>query len=111
MTKPRWHILHDGDVLTLARRIPARFDLHVSTHLPKGSKLRIAQQIRQDVWRALRDLRGFAPVVRVADCADGLEVTAGGQVAGVVPRTQAESRISEVLEDAGNRARWMRWAA
>ena len=111
MTQPRWHILRDGNALTLARRLPVRFDLAARTHLPKGAKLRIAQQVRQDVWRALRDLRGFAPVVRVADCAEGLEVTAGGQVDGRFARAVAEHQIAEVLENPAHRARWTRWAA
>jgi len=111
MTRKTWHILREDDALTMARTLPVRFDLGVTTHLPGGDRLRIAQQVRQDVWRALRDLRGFAPVVRVADCAGGLEVTAGGQVNGAIPRKSAEARIAEVLENPSNRARWQRWAS
>ncbi|MEO3415618.1 hypothetical protein AAFO92_13255 [Roseovarius sp. CAU 1744] len=110
MPRNRWHILRDGDVLTLARRLPVRFDLAVSTTLQGGSRLRIARQVRQDVWRALSNLRGFAPAVRVTRIASGLEVTAGGQVAGRFPREQAEARIDAVLNDPANRARWIRWA-
>ncbi len=106
----RCHILRDGNALTLARRVPVRFDLSASTRLPMGSRRKVAQQVRQDVWRALQDLRGFAPVVRVERTAEGLDVTAGGQVAGRFPRAQAEARIEAVLSDPENRARWMRWA-
>jgi len=107
----RWHILREGDVLILARRVPVRFDLSVSTRLPQGSRLRVAQQVRQDVWRGLQNLRGFAPVVRVERCDDGLNVTAGGQVEGVFSRAIAEAKIAEILENPANRARWVRWAA
>jgi hypothetical protein len=110
MSRVRWHIERDGDVLTLARRLPVRFDLRVSTRLPQGARLRLAQQIRQDVWRALQNLRGFAPVVRVERCEGELEVTAGGQVEGAFSRAAAEAKIAEVLQDPANRARWTRWA-
>jgi hypothetical protein len=111
MTRKTWHILEEDGALIMARRVPVRFDLGVTTHLPGGDRLRLAQQVRQDVWRALRDLRGFAPAVRVTDYAGGLEVMAGGQVDGVIPRKTAEARIAEVLENPSNRARWQRWAS
>ncbi|WP_306115386.1 MULTISPECIES: hypothetical protein [unclassified Roseovarius] len=110
MSRDRWHILRDGDVLTLARRLPVRFDVSASTRLPDGSRGRVARQVRQDIWRALRGLRGFAPVVRVTRTSEGLEVTAGGQAAGRFPRAHAEAQIAAVLQDPENRARWMRWA-
>lgn len=110
MGKPRWHILTEDGALTMARRVPVRFDLRVSTQLEGGDKLRLARQVRQDVWRALRDLRGFAPAVRVEDCGEGVQITAGGQVDGRCPHAAARSRIGAVLEDPGNRARWVRWA-
>lgn len=108
MTRNQWHIEREGDVLTLARRLPARFDLSVSTRLPQGSRLRVARQVRQDVWRALQNLRGFAPVVRVERCEGGLEVTAGGQVDGPFSKAHAEAKIADVLENPANRARWVR---
>ncbi len=110
MSKTRWHIIRDGAELTLARRLPPRFDLSVSTRLPDAGRLRVAQQIRQDVWRALRGLRGFAPVVRVARRDGRLEVTAGGQVDGRFARAAAMECLSGVLEDPRNRARWVAWA-
>jgi len=111
MSTLRWHIERNDAILTLSRRIPVQFDLAVDTVLPAGKRLKLAQQVRQDMWRALQDLRGFSPAVRVEACGDGLKVTAGGQVDGVFPRAQSESRIAEVLECPKNRARWMRWAS
>ncbi len=110
MTHPKWHILRDGDMLTLTRRIPARFDLCVQTTLLNASRLRIAQQIRQDMWRALQRLRGFSPAVQVVRRPEGLVIIAGGQVDGRFPRQQVEAQLAEVLNDPANRARWMRWA-
>ncbi|MCA0938342.1 hypothetical protein LCM08_23785 [Salipiger pacificus] len=107
-----WHMVREGGAVTLARRSPARFDLKVETLLPPvGRPERLAHQVRQDMWRALRDLRGFAPVVRVQPCAGGVTVEAGGEVAGALPRKAVELRIAEVLEDRANRARWVTWAA
>ncbi|MFD1508383.1 hypothetical protein [Lacimonas salitolerans] len=106
----RWHVERGQDVLTLSRCRPARFDLAVEAVLPVMEPLRLAHQIRQDMWRALRDLRGFAPAVRVARSGDVLHVTAGGAVAGPVPRAQAEAAIRAVLDNPANRARWQGYA-
>ena len=111
MPRTRWHILRDENVLTLARRLPVRFDLSAQTVLPDGARLKVAHQVRQDMWRALQGLKGFSPVVQVARTAAGLEVTAGGQVSGPVPRAHAEAQIADLLENPKNRARWSRWAA
>lgn len=111
MSRNRWHILREEGTLTLARRLPVRFDLQVRTVLPVARKLRLAHQVRQDMWRALRDQRGFAPVVRVAEENGVLVVTAGGQVDGAFARAEAEARIAHVLYNPENRRRWIRWAA
>ena len=108
MSRNRWHMVEEeGGALTLARRLPARFDLAVETVLPgTAGRRRVAHRVRQDIWRALRGLRGFAPAVRVVRGAGGLCVRAGGEVEGRFDRVQAEARIAEVLEDKANRARW-----
>jgi hypothetical protein len=112
MRKDGWQVQRDGDALVLARRWPVRWDLSVVRLLPEmGSRARLARQVLQDMWRALRDLRGFQPAVRVLRVAGGWQVTAGGQVDGPVPRAHAEARIAEVLDCANCRARWARWAA
>ena len=111
MARDNWHILQEDGALTVARRVPVRFDLSVETHLQAHGRLRIAHQVRQDMWRALKGLRGFAPAVRVEACDGALRVIAGGQVDGAVPKAQAEARIAQVLENPANRARWQRWAS
>ncbi|MDE4061230.1 MAG: hypothetical protein P1U91_03440 [Pseudophaeobacter sp. bin_em_oilr2.035] len=105
-----WHILREEGALTLCRQRPPRFDVAVAADLPKADPLRLAHQIRQDMWRALRDVRGFSPVVRVAQTAEGVRVTAGGRVLGLVSPVLAE-RIEAVLEKPANRGRWLRHAA
>lgn len=106
---PGWNILREEGALTLCRQSPPRFDVAAATDLPKADPLRLAHQIRQDVWRALQNVRGFSPVVRVVRSADGLRVTAGGRVLGPVSAVLAE-RVDAVLADPKNRRRWLRHA-
>lgn len=106
MGRDRWHVIEEDGALTLARRLPVRFDLAAETVLPgESGRRRLAHLVRQDLWRALRHLRGFAPAVRVRRVAAGLHVVAGGAVAGrVPPGTQA--RVESLLDDPRRRARW-----
>lgn len=108
----RWHIRTRADgAVILARRWPIRQDVGAETHLPGGDKLRLAHQIRQDVWRALQKVRGFSPIIIVADCMNGRHIWAGGQLdpACSAPANLA-LRLHEVLDDPERRARWVRWA-
>ena len=104
-----WHILEEAGGVTLCRHMPPRFDVSGVTDLPHGRPKRLAHQIRQDLWRALKDLRGFSPVVRLEPTATGWAVTAGGRVMGRI-RPQVETRIDAVLNDGTKRARWVRYA-
>ncbi|KPA22105.1 hypothetical protein shim_15520 [Shimia sp. SK013] len=110
MSKARWHIARDGDTLTLSRMASARFDVSARTVLPDGGRLAVAHQVRQDMWRALQGLRGFAPAVEVRREGGALHVRAGGQVAGAVAKTQVEDTIQGVLDCPKRRARWVRHA-
>lgn len=113
-----WHVLRDGPVLLLARRLPARFDLSAAAVLRDEAATvgrgRLAHQVRQDVWRCLRGLRGFCPVVRVERRAGALHLTAGGAVRGMVlaraARLRAEALLADLLDCPRNRARWLRHA-
>lgn len=109
MPRDHWHIEVEGDRLTLARNARARFDVAVGVVLPMAGRRFVAQQVRQDIWRALQNLRGFSPVVEVLRLDDRLVVKAGGQVDGRnFPKTWAEGVLSTVLENAANQARWVR---
>lgn len=103
-----WHILRDGEVLTLCRAHPVRFDVEASSVFPKLHRLRLAHQIRQDMWRALQRLRGFSPVVQVSPAAEGLIVRAGGQTPH--PSAAINERIADLLAAPKTRARWIRFA-
>ncbi|MCV6585187.1 MAG: hypothetical protein OIF47_06605 [Marinibacterium sp.] len=106
-----WHILRDGAVVTLARQMPARLEIEAQTDLPGGpvDPVKLAHQIRQDLWRALQRLRGYSPVVRIELFDDRIHVRAGGRALTPVPSDVA-LRIARVLDDPKNRARWMRFA-
>ena len=110
MSRPRWHILRDGDALTLARHVPARFDFVVRTTLGPGNPLRLAHQIRQDLWRALQSMRGFSPVVELRPTEAGWDVRVGGRASGQVSAAHLRT-ARDVLENDRFRARWMRNAA
>lgn len=108
MARERWHILREEGALTLARHLPPRFDLAAEADFPPARKGRLAQQIRQDLWRCLRQLRGFCPVVRVEEDGAHLKVRAGGAVlARSFPKAEAEARIAALLADPAHRARWL----
>lgn len=106
MARSGWHILKDDAGLTLCRHLPPRFDFVVRTVLPGGQALRLAHQIRQDLWRALQTLRGFSPVVRLEWIAECWHVMAGGRVLAPVTAT-VSARAQAVLNDPGNRVRWL----
>ncbi len=110
MSKARWHITRDGDTLTLSRQAVARFDVSASTELHDGARAAVAHQLRQDMWRALQGLRGFAPAVQVRREGGALHVTAGGQVDGPVAKAHVEAIIQDVLDEPARRERWVRHA-
>lgn len=109
MTK-LWHITRDDDRLTLSRHPAPRFDLSAEASLPLLRRLPLAQMVRQDMWRRLRGLRGFSPVVEVTRTPDGLRLRAGGTVAGRFPKPHAEAQIASLLHDPAYRARWQNCA-
>lgn len=109
MSNRGWHILCEEGGLTLSRLHPPRFDLRAETALPGGAALRLAHQIRQDLWRRLQNLRGFAPVVRLTPQGAGWRVEAGGAALGSVSERHV-MRLAELLEDRTCRARWLRCA-
>ncbi len=105
-----WYVTRTADAYTLSRHWPARFDLSAHTTLPPLHAGRLARQIRQDMWRDLRDLRGFSPVVEITVQGGVMQVRAGGRLmAGRAP-ADAPARLDALLNDPARRARWCRWA-
>ena len=111
MARNDWHILRDDTCLTLARQLPVRFDVSAETLLPDGSRLRLARQVRQDMWRRLRDQRGFSPVVEVTREEGRCHVRAGGRIAGRFAKARLEAELATLLADPQTRARWSSHAA
>lgn len=112
MSRDGWHIARADGRLILSRRPGARAagpGLWAETRLPGNLRLTVlAHEIRKDVWRALRGLRGFSPVVEIQPCVDraALSVRAGGVMASPPPAL-LHARLTAVLEDTARRARWI----
>jgi hypothetical protein len=109
VTRRGWIEMEDGPTLTVARDAPVIWDVEAGAALPEMGRRRLAHAVRQDLWRTLRDLRGFRPAVAVTRGPKGLCVRAGGAVAGRVPAGTRE-RIGGLLEDPVRRAAWLRFA-
>lgn len=110
MARTSWHILREEHAVTVARHLPVRLDLCVRARIEAPGRLSLtslAQQIRQDVWRALQMLRGFSPVVRLCQTGATVDVEAGGRLCAPGAAGGAADKIAEVLDSADNRRRWL----
>lgn len=104
-----WYVQRDGGRYVLARHWPPRFDVCAVSVFPPVRAGRLAQQIRQDLWRILKGLRGFSPVVQIDASDEGCKVHAGGRLVGNAPK-EIESHIRNLLDSPTHRARWLSWA-
>lgn len=105
-----WYVTRTPESYVLSRHWPAQFDLKASTRLPRLNPSRLARQIRQDLWRELKGLRGFSPVIQVVTENSGMTIHAGGQLrAGPAPK-DTRQKIQALLDDPARRARWSIWA-
>ena len=114
MAKRNWHIIRDDAGVTIARHLPARFDLLGEAQLRLTrpvSRARVAHQVRQDMWRALQTLRGFSPVVQVSQAGGALTIRAGGRLNAPIGRDAAQEALAEVLASPANRQRWIAHAS
>lgn len=106
-----WFESRSADRFVLARHWPARLDISAEAAFPRLGRARLARQIRQDLWRVLKDLRGFSPVIIIDATEPGLIVKAGGRVQTrrATPQDTAQL-IAALLNDPAHRMRWSRWA-
>ena len=112
----RWTLAHSGETTLLHRTgHPVHWSLAVARTLAgslrRNHRIRLAHQIRQDIWRACRDVRGFLPLVEVSTSGTETVIRAGGSLmtrSGHVPTL--ETRIARVLDCADNIARWQKHA-
>lgn len=108
MAKARWHIVKDGQGgVTVSRKLPARFDFAVEATVPACNAVLLAQQVRQDMWRALQGLRGFLPVVEIVKDGNQCRIRAGGSVNGPLPLVHVQGLLLQILHDPARRARWI----
>ena len=106
-----WFEIYDGPCFTLARRLPARFDISREISMPLMSAPRLARQIRQDIWRKLQSIRGFLPVVEITDRGAHLHIRAGGELPCPAPFERSGEWIFDVLSNRDNQRRWAAFAA
>ncbi len=111
-------VIQSSDTAVLLHRKGAalRWDIKgmALLHLP-GQKMtpdrvrrRVAQQIRQDLWRMLQGLRGFSPMVEVTGDVGHLRVVAGGSVQPSRPLPGLWSqKITTMLETEALQKRWI----
>jgi hypothetical protein len=111
MKKP-WHLKRDAGRSILYRQPPPRFDISAEVFLICScsvSQGRLAHQVRQDLWRALQNQRGFCPVVEVEQAGTTLRIRAGGRLPAPIAPNMSD-RILAVLEDPQKQMRWIRHA-
>ena len=106
-----WFEIYDGPCFTVARRLPARFDISRELLMPLMSAPRLAHQIRQDMWRKLQSIRGFLPVVEITHRGAHLHIRAGGELACPAPFERSGEWIFDVLSNRDNQRRWAAFAA
>lgn len=105
----RWHVQREEGRLVLSRRLPARFDVVAETTVPFViHPLRLAHQVRQDLWRALKSVRGFVPVVEIGGQSKNLALRAGGTLLSPCNLHLLSGTIYNLLENAAFRSRWVR---
>jgi hypothetical protein len=94
--------------------VPDRWDVSIDRRwaVPGAiSRRRYASQVRQDLWRAARGLRGFVPRVLVGSDGEDILITGGGVlVTGHMPPGLPE-RLAAILDNPNNRRRWGRHAS
>lgn len=114
----RWAVM--GETVWLFPRVLADMESSPQTGLiaqwpvrverPQGFGFWLATAIRQDVWRALRTVRGLRPVIRVAPLGAAIDVTAGGLLLPDTPAGGTVQKLERVFTQDRIR-RWTRWAA
>ena len=114
----RWVIHDDGlSALLCPARGAVRWDIRVRRTIPGHAptaqiRARLACQIRQDLWRAVRHVRGFVPLVAVSDNSGVLVLEGGGRLdTASGHRPSLSTALGRVLDDPRNTTRWTAWAA
>lgn len=105
-----WFVSRGDGWLVHARHWPPRFDCAARGDFPAARAGRLARAVRQDLWRVMRGLRGFSPVVLISQTGEGLSICAGGRVMGGHRYDGLEADIGALLSAPRHRDRWLSWA-
>jgi len=103
-----WIIEQSDESVLVTRRKPVRWDIEARAEFPRCHGLRLAHQIRQDMWRELKRIKGFCPAVEVT-FGDTFQVRAGGRVARYV-HPNASRWVEDLLTSDIHRRRWLAYA-
>lgn len=103
MTDRGRYPVKDDDRVPLARRLTACFDAGQTNAWLPSRLVPHLHSICQDIWRALRDLCGFAPAVDAHVVPLDVHVKVGRQVAGCIAIKTVDDRLRATLEDAARR--------
>lgn len=106
----RWqNIETEAGLLHCRLGVPDRWDVAVERCWGLDapvSRRRMAQQIRQDTWRAVQRVRGFVPRVLVALDDMHLKIKSGCTMVTGLTAPGLTDRIEDILDNPDNRRRW-----
>ncbi|KMW56109.1 hypothetical protein AIOL_001061 [Candidatus Rhodobacter oscarellae] len=103
-----WIVEQSETRVLVTRRKPVRWDVSARAEFPPCKALRLAHQIRQDMWRELQKIKGFCPAVEV-ELGEVFQVRAGGRVARHV-HPLASEWVEDLLNSNTHRRRWLAYA-
>ena len=103
-----WLIDQSDTHVLVTRRKPVRWDVEASVSFSPCHPLRLAHQVRQDLWRELQKIKGFCPAVEI-ELGDTFTIRAGGRILRHVP-PGTNDRILALLNNGINRRRWLAYA-
>ena len=106
-----WVMQKTSGTFLICRRIPISFCFCVETHVPFLRLGLLASQIRQDMWKAMQNPRGFLSAVKIKKGTDDLYVLVGGQLNCPVHLGSVEMRLREPLNYPQMRTWWLQFAA
>ena len=103
-----WLIDQSETHVLVTRRKPVRWDVQGWAEFTPCHPLRLAHQIRQDLWRELQKIKGFCPAVEIT-LGDTFKVRAGGRIQRHIP-PRTNEKIETLLNSSAHRRRWLAFA-
>ena len=94
-----WVMQKASGMFLICRCVLLRFDLCVETFSPFLGMVLLTRKLRQGIWRAPQNLRGFLPAFEINKRTDHLSLWAGGQLNYLVRLVSAKVRLRELLHE------------